>query len=144
MDPISLITTTVGVLAQAAITIKGAKSLLDKYGDKAVQIGKAIFGKVSQRVEDDSATQGTMSYFKANPEQESRQQAITDALTKLVGQDESFRKELEQLVLQYQQAIPSGALEETKGSVNVKVNIGGDVTNSHVYTAGGDINVSNG
>ena len=100
MDPISLITTTVGVLTQAAITFKGAKSLLDKYGDKAVQIGKAIFGKVSQRVEDDSATHGTMPFFEANPEQEPRQQAITDALSTLVAQDEQFRNELEQLVLE--------------------------------------------
>ena len=144
MDPMTLITTAVGVLTQAAITIKGAKSLLDKHGVTAVQIGKAIFGKVTQRVEDDSATRGTMHYFEVNPQQEPRQQAITDALTTLINQDEGFRTELEQLVSEYQQAVPADALAETMGSVNIKVNIGGNVTNSQIYTAGGDINVPNG
>ncbi len=144
MDPITLITIAVGVLTQAAITIKGAKSLLDKHGDTAVQIGKSIFGKVKQRVEDDAKTKPTMPFCEADPEQELSQQAITNALTTLVTQDDQFRKELEQLILEYQQAVPDGALEETQGSVNVKVNIGGNVTNSRVYTAGGDVNVSNG
>lgn len=142
MEPISLITTAVGVITQAAITIKGAKSLLDKYGDTAVKIGKSIFGRVSERLEENEKTRATMPYFEADPEE--RQQVITDALATLISQDEAFREELERLVSEYQQAVPVEALEETRGSVHVKVSIGGNVTNSSINTAGRDINLPNG
>ena len=51
MEPVTLVTTTVGVLAQAALVLKGAKSLLDKYGDDALRFGKSIFEFVKKHLE---------------------------------------------------------------------------------------------
>lgn len=142
MEPVTLVTTTVGVLAQAALVLKGAKSLLNKYGDDALRIGKSIFEFVKKHLEDNKETEGEMEYFAKNPEQEKRQQAIADSLAALVEQNEAFRKELEKLVTEYQQAVPAEAVEETKASVKVEVKIGGDVIRSRVYTAGRDITIT--
>ena len=139
MEPVTLVTTTVGVLTQAALVLKGAKSLLDKYGDDALRVGKAIFEFVRTRFEDNEGTEGEIEYFAKNPEQEKRQQAIADSLAALVEQNEVFRQELENLVTEYQQAVPAEAVEETTTSVKVEVKIGGDVKRSKVFVAGRDI-----
>lgn len=144
MEPVTLVTTTVGVLTQAALVLKGAKSLLDKYGDDALRIGKSIFELVKRHFEDNKETEGEIEYFAKNPEQEKRQQAIADSLAALVEQKEAFRKELENLVTEYQQVVPAEAVEETKTSVKVEVKIGGDVIGSRVYTSGRDITITDG
>ena len=142
MEPVILVTTTVGVLTQAALVLKGAKSLLDKYGDDAIRVGKAIFEFVRTRFEDNEETEGEIEYFAKNPEQEKRQQAIADSLAALVEQNEVFRQELENLVTEYQQAVPAKAVEETTMSVNVQVKIGGKVVRSKVITAGRDVTIT--
>jgi hypothetical protein len=141
MEPVTLVTTTVGVLTQAALALKGAKSLLDKYGDDALRVGKTIFELVRKHFEENEETEGEIEYFAKNPEQEKRQQAIADSLAALVEQNEAFRQELEKLVTEYQQTVPAKAVEETTTSVKVEVKIGGDVRDSEVYTAGRDITI---
>lgn len=142
MEPVTLVTTTVGVLTQVALVLKGAKSLLDEYGDDAVQVGKDIYEFVKEHLEGKEETEGEIDYFATNPDQEKRQQAIADSLAALVEQNEAFRNELEKLVAKYQQVVPAEVVEETTTSVNVEVKIGGDVKRSKIITAGGDVTIT--
>lgn len=139
MEPVTLVTTTVGILTQAALLLRGAKSLLDKYGNDAVRAGKSIFEFVRRHFEDNKETEGEIEYFAKSPEQKKRQQVIADSLAALIEQNQAFRKELERLVVEYQQVVPTEAIEETTMSVKVEVKIEGDVRNSGVFVAGHDI-----
>lgn len=138
MEPVTLVTTVVGVLSQVALALKGAKSILDKYGDDALQIGKQIYQFVQTQFENDEETKGEVEYFSMNPEQEKRQQAMADSLAVYIQQNEEFRKELEKLIVDYQEAVPNKAIEETIKSITVDVKIG-NVTDSNINIAGGDI-----
>ena len=144
MEPVTLVTTAVGVLTQAALAFKGAKSLVDKYGDEAINAGRAIFEFVKEHLDSKKETEGEVDYFAKNPEQEKRQQAIADSIAAWVQQNEAFRQELEELVAEFQQVVPAEVVEETTTSVNVRVKIGGDVKRSKIITAGGDVTVTEG
>ena len=66
MDTTTIVTSTVAILTQTALVLKGAKSLLDEYGEDVKDVGKQILTTVRNWFGKSEETSGEIEYFLSN------------------------------------------------------------------------------
>lgn len=142
MDTTTLVVSTIAILTQTASILKSTKSLLKEYGPDLKAVGEKFWVTVRKKFSKTDETAGEIDYFLIDPQQKKRQQIILDSLTQFVESDLEFRAELENLLQQYESLAPSDVKNELHEMVRINTEIGGNVKNSRIYSAGRDVHAT--
>jgi hypothetical protein len=132
MDPVTLATTIVGLLAPYLRQIgeKLADTLTDRAADAAQGVVQRLYQTLKARLRPGSYEAGQLEGVAAKPDSPARQQALAGSLAEYLAEHPDLAAELAGLVAEAQQAgaqvqaIQSGI---TAGG-NVTIRAGGDIT----------------
>jgi hypothetical protein len=132
MDPVTLATTVVGLLAPYLLKVgeKVAGTLTDRAADAAQGVVQRLYQTLKARLRPGSHEAGQLEGVEAKPDSPARQQALAATLAEFLAEHPEVAAELEPLAVEAQQAgaqvqaIESGI---TAGG-NVNLHAGGDIT----------------
>jgi hypothetical protein len=131
MDPVTLATTVVGLLAPYLLKVgeKVAGTLTDRAADAAPGVVERLYRTLKSRLRPGSYEATQLEGVEAKPDSPARQQALATTLAEFLAEHPEVAAELEPLAVEAQQAgaqvqaIQSGI---TAGG-NISIHAGGDV-----------------